>query len=886
MAVVEKNAKMLVSEHCQREHITPTYQVTSDPPEGQPQGFFCALTIGTETYTIPEREKTKKAAETSAAKVACNQLNLIQQFFEVKKTKAAEKAILDAATPVKTPMVKDPSWITIEKVEDIYKYLTDEVLAQEFKAFLHCKSQEEKKDYPQFTIEEVGDKGFEGTVLYDGVEYKSLGVMMTRRQAEQSAAEVCLRTLGDFPAVEKDKYVIQVYRGGQVHVPGKNAQNMGHGLAAPNEDRGPMYGFFSMCAGNLNLQYPMLAYKKDESGETPTYVCALTVEGKTFQTTAPLPTANEAKEAAAVLALNYLGFTNLEEGSDFKNHIVLRKRRNFTPNIGQWTFGCGQAASPLLYCPSNRTGWIFMHHESLDKMTGKRITKGDDRKSLIRIKRSKTEDIDTIFERAQNGTPSVGGTAIETLEDISVGEEDPANKSFFIVGNKNISIPMYCEEGNIACSKGNKSVILKPGDNIRGLKCSYQIMYPSLQVYLKAESCTEVVNKPSPLPVLSSCGVVVILYDHQANVQDLNVLLTRPSTKLTFSNRKKQLAGYLNKLMRTASETTAPVTDTSSPASLDVPELFQTVATWETREVELLSQMTLESMKELMSVHVKFNERWAEIFSRELTDTLKEIKAGCAKELERRKSEGHTEFQYEPWTLPHARMEHNFYASGIFLESSLQCAFRSIVQTTGIKVKLGELETCPFIDVPSDETATQTGNICRYYIWKGIKKVPCETAEPYYEPNDVVDDLGEGWVGEEGYNKQKRSNKNKNRNNNRNNNQGPRKRRFHDNNENQNDSSEAKKEKGSDDIATVEADEALAKKPIEDEKTPQKPGSVQGSQQFSWTPIHLECRWFSLEEGKALSTALSNMVGNASFKKQVTALQIEANTFWQEKQSS
>ena len=43
-----------------------------------------------------------------------------------------------------------------------------------------------------------------------------VGPMSNKKQAEISAAEVCLRSLGYLPSVSLDKYVIQPYRGGRI----------------------------------------------------------------------------------------------------------------------------------------------------------------------------------------------------------------------------------------------------------------------------------------------------------------------------------------------------------------------------------------------------------------------------------------------------------------------------------------------------------------------------------------------------------------------------------------------------------------------------------------------------------------------------------------------
>ena len=184
-----KNQKQLINEHCQREKLpNPTYVCTPDQ-EKNPNGFFCTLSVGGQSFCTSNWQKTKKNAELEAAKLACGKMSLVQTNAEMKAMKNAKfggktNGVITGDTNTagrgkpEHPVGKEPEWITIEKVEDIYKYLTDEVLAQEFKAFLHCKAQEEKKGYPVFTATEIDGKGFTAIVTYDGKQYNSLGMSL------------------------------------------------------------------------------------------------------------------------------------------------------------------------------------------------------------------------------------------------------------------------------------------------------------------------------------------------------------------------------------------------------------------------------------------------------------------------------------------------------------------------------------------------------------------------------------------------------------------------------------------------------------------------------------------------------------------------------------
>lgn len=243
---MEKNAKQILNEYCQREKLSPpSYTATAQQTTGPGVSYTCTLDVKGKHFESKQGEKTKKLAELVVAKMAVEALNIgggnssdaSTEPKEAKKSKPNGDVNDDVMVtsdekqpPIGSkkgndnkPVVKEPSWISIEKVEDIYKHLSDEVLAQEFKSFLHCKAQEEKKPYPVFTVTDVKEPlaGFTCKVSYDGKVYDSLGLMNSKKQAEQSAAEVCLRTLGHFPQIKKNEYTIQVWKGGKLAAPRK-----------------------------------------------------------------------------------------------------------------------------------------------------------------------------------------------------------------------------------------------------------------------------------------------------------------------------------------------------------------------------------------------------------------------------------------------------------------------------------------------------------------------------------------------------------------------------------------------------------------------------------------------------------------------------------------
>jgi len=769
---------------------------------------------------------------------------------------------------------KDPEWITIEKVEDIYKYLTDEVLAQEFKAFLHCKAQEEKKGYPVFVTKDAQPKGFTSTVTYDGKDYHSLGVMMSKKQAEQSAAEVCLRSLGDFPDVPKDKYTIQVYRGGQVH------------LQARRQERTAKAYHYSLLQGfiaSLGHQFPQYCYKETSSGHEA--VCYF--EGKMFQS-GTAENLIDAKNRAAFEALTFFGFDDKKskEATELRDMLRIKHKKSFIP--------IGVLMSPLIYSPSKRPGWMFYHFQSTDQISAESSASIKECESLFNIKKWTALSAEQIMSNVFGKSPSIEGKPLHERQDISVGEINGENKNIAIIGNDQCSFRMFCQDGKIRCDNRKCDVELLPGHNIRGLKCSYKLLYPSLQVYLHAESCDDLFYPNPPKPVLTSCGTVVLMFDHESSAQDIQILLTRPSNQITFASKARSLASYLNKL----------ISGTQSQSRFDVAECTANIDTWTRNEVRLLSEMTMESLHELMSPYVRYDDRWNEIFAKEHPDVLKELEDSASAELTRRTEEGiEDEINRDPWVLPNSRFAHRLLQTGVLVENQLMCTFRSLLEMTGLKVKLGELEKSPYIDIPcEDNTNPHRGDASRYYIWTGLRTVSAGEDEMYYKGSEMKKQLGDEWlVDGDGDRRTARNAKRR---------QGKEKKPYN--------NKRLKFPEGGVETVKIEEEkpaneeDASEKTPVADDEKPEgeevkaEEGENQGPDETQPAPqaeekrrehreprgakntkaIQEEVRWFPLEEAKELCPMLMTISSTTQFLGQVESLQTRADTFMKEKASS
>jgi len=77
----------------------------------------------------------------------------------------------------------------------------------------------------------------------------------------------------------------------------------------------------------------------------------------------------------------------------------------------------------------------------------------------------------------------------------------------------------------------------------------------------------------------------------------------------------------------------------------------------------------------------------------------------------------------------------------------LMCTFRSLLEMTGLKVKLGELESSPSVDIPcEDNTNPHRGDSSRYVIWTGLRTASAGEDEMYYKGSEMRKQLGEDWL--------------------------------------------------------------------------------------------------------------------------------------------
>ena len=293
--------------------------------------------------------------------------------------------------------------------------------------------------------------------------------------------------------------------------------------------------------------------------------------------------------------------------------------------------------------------------------------------------------------------------------------------------------------------------------------------------------------------------------------------------------------------------------------------------------------MTAGSLRELLSHIVAPNEtRWNDIFTntQPLPTPLTKIQEAATAELSRREAEGVEDVTPEAeWGLPTISMQHNLQNFGVYSENPVCCAYRSVVQNTGIKIKLDELDSSPTVDIPTSNQSS----VCRYYIWKGIRQVSGEATDQYFKtPTEPAAELGEGWLIDLSKRPAKIGKKRAGapfQNNNKRHSNG--------------DSEGVANKKPREEEGVEVKEEPIEEGAEEEEPTTELPDSSAAGEQGSkgaprnqQTAVRLECRWFSLDVATTLCPLLETISKDSKFKNQVVALQLNANSFWKEKQGA
>lgn len=833
--------RQLIYEYCKKSQLgEPMYEIVPDPSTATPH-FFCTLQIKDEIFAEETSFSSKRAAYQALSAKACRhyKLDFVEgnspanqregnsytpkpRGFAISNTIPMKKQKLEMEIP-------DQKCYSVQSVDDMISCLSREQLSGMFKTMLHFFAQNEGNPnvYPSYTTEQNdinGSKYFVSTMSYEGYTFKSLGLMATVKQAELSAAEVCLRSLGHLPKVScEEDFCIQPYKGGYSGVMPRNLSMK-------------VKSFFNGISRELGVLSPK--YKVKQSDDK--FIGVVHFDGKIFENLNPQNNYGLAKLEAIQVAISYFGITDYDEAITLRSCFKLKRKPTYKK--------LATPGGPFEFSPSQQKGWL--HNKYLDinlNMTG---NEDDDKlKSLVMEIKEDNELKSDPYLYALSKTPSFQGQCLSDRKDISIAEISSDQPNVFIVGNKLFSMKIFCENKKIFSKTRSKQVDLLPGHRIEGLVCSYKVCFPSLQVYLKAESCTDVYFPNPPLPVITSCGAVVMMHDNEAQ-NEIFILLKREVPDRPFLKTALALKNYLPRLLN------------GLPCSLDVPRITDNISSWRNSEVKALSLMTLDSMVEVFSKLWKYDDRCNEIFFKELSQDLNLLKETCAKEEKRRENiKQEKDEEKDGWELPKTNFQHRLISSGVFIEPSAFCMYRGMKEDIGIDFKLGEIERSQFIDEPiTDNPNPHRGDMRRYFIWSHFKKFSIGEEDTYLKEEEMIlANSSSKWVSDTTDRKQT----------------GDYKR-----------TSPLVKTNVSNVKNVEQKEEGDDSEENKDDKAQDNDESISDTKDNVTTYRKLcrnELRWFKISEAKEICNELASLSNNELFKEEQEALKHNASEFWRKK---
>lgn len=326
---------------------------------------------------------------------------------------------------------------------------------------------------------------------------------------------------------------------------------------------------------------------------------------------------------------------------------------------------------------------------------------------------------DKLIEDAIKKTPSCNGTLLSQHTDLQVSHIDPDNANVFVIGNKQFSARMWCKDGKLFSQSRKCLVDILPGHNIRDLHCEYRVSLPSLDVYLHALECGDLYYPNPPNPVVTSCGVVALNHDHTKSPHEIFVLLTRRTDYKEEEKKKKTQLHVFKKLLE---KLILPNLETDVTPQ----KAMQGIERWEECDVKSLSEMTMDSLQQVMTKNVKgnYDSRWNELFARpELPQQLKEVQDICVGELKRLEEVAASESMdnadggsEHKWLLPETEFMSRFDETGIYMEGSVLCGMRALMEKTGLRITMGQLEKSSVVDVTVEGKGVR-GALTKYYVW-------------------------------------------------------------------------------------------------------------------------------------------------------------------------
>lgn len=743
-ASLDKRYKSILFEYCQKRKIGPP-SFDTRTVEGETSGYQSEVTIEETTFGWGQVLAKKKQAESDAARVCLIALGLLNEAknddtnenqTEIKEEQAGdgiEEQKQSTEGDQKTDEVLEetiqqeaPSHPSLDTSPFGYPRAPPSVAVMQSKkpkSVLHEYCQKLKLPHPQYETQESfnGTKfiGFTCTLNLNDETYTcESSVFPTKRDAEHFVAGKALAVLNH--AIHSPSFV------GSKHTPPSGSLN------------NPALSYKNLLQEHLhqrNLDGPVYNTELTGSG----YRGTVTIEGKVVNAQQECTTKKLAEQNAAKAGLIELGIkdpdavalrlfrrrskgqfpipaafpfkTKIPTGNDKETWIHTRSEMNFDSDVYD------EADSGYIDFQLAESSPLKRSHDSTDEETpNKRQRVGDSSVSRGRPSYPPKRRRDDAFDVAD-----------AHLGNMSVGEAWPEKKNVVIIGSGETSIPLYCNADYGRCALEDKTaasvVDILPGHRLIGLEGHY--IERGGQIVLRARQCQEVVSPTEPDKVLVSCGVVVLhcipRKSETGNRCDVNILLKRYLCSQAFINVVRSLAQFFRSKIY------------QRPVTLNKSLIISHITEWMLEEVMAIASMTEESVRNVFRHTMKFDRRWGKILNaEELPEELKELQSVAQEELSHRAStlEDQNQDRYRPWRLPKGNFHHRILSTGVFIESPAECAMRELREETGIRLKLNDIASSPYIDLyQADNLNPHKGDVARYYLCGIITEDEASTAE-------------------------------------------------------------------------------------------------------------------------------------------------------------
>lgn len=619
--------------------MMPAIYATKEADEGK--GFVSTVEASGEQYSSTRTHPNKKSAENEAAEVAFTDL-------KQKETEELQKRSVGEESFVLTIIVSDPKFKISLNEYCMRRQIPAPVYQSEMVLVPTCKGF-------KATCEVVGQ-------VFQSEEGK---LYANKKSAEQAAAASAWETL-------------------RKEVESRDA-------AEKSIQSVPYKAILQEHLGRRDLEHPTYTFERLEGQG---FVSECQFEGKTFRTTTPYLSKKTAESEAAKLALEGLGFVNLNKiverrilkakrllgtGFSWRNALIkfFETKGKKLPEIiveqkndGRYhahvsieeagkfaSDACGFQEEESAVSSAAKAACIALSiplHVPLPATTPNPVGRADGparppidvvmddasgqevfvpTPSLKRCLEEFAENYRMVKKARSDEAWAVPNHLIKSLVVVEIW---PDKKNVAIVGNQWFSCPLLCLNAERKCEieVDGAGVALEPGMVLEDLEAVFKYIPFCGGISLLANKCarTSKATASTP-PVVTGAGVVLITREEEV----LKVLLKRYKVSTAFIPAVQEMsfafrrAGDVMDFGRNKGRKKVFRVDASSPVNVE--RAVKNIQLWTNEEVEAVRTMTGESMSALFSLTKwKWLERWNGILEGKTKTELRQFLENVRKE--------------------------------------------------------------------------------------------------------------------------------------------------------------------------------------------------------------------------------------------------------------